>query len=56
VAYLPDPPALASAVRAAGFGAVTRVPLTGGIAQLIAATRVVTTAAERAERAEGAER
>jgi demethylmenaquinone methyltransferase / 2-methoxy-6-polyprenyl-1,4-benzoquinol methylase len=50
VAYLPDPPALVSALRAAGFGAVTRVPLTGGIAQLVTATRAVTTAAERAGR------
>jgi len=47
VAYLPDPPALESALHSAGFGAIARVPLTGGIAQLIVATRVVTTAAER---------
>ena len=47
VAYLPDPPGLVAAVRSAGFGAITRTPLTGGVAQLIVATRVVTTAAER---------
>ena len=47
VAYLPDPPALEAAVHGAGFGAITRIPLTRGIAQLIVATRVVTTAAER---------
>jgi demethylmenaquinone methyltransferase/2-methoxy-6-polyprenyl-1,4-benzoquinol methylase len=39
VAYLPDPPALLGEVAAAGFKAVVRYPLSGGITQLITATR-----------------
>lgn len=38
-AYLPDPPALLAAVRAAGFGDVTRRTFFFGTAQMIAATR-----------------
>ncbi len=47
VAYLPPPPVVVERMRAAGFGSVTRTVLTGGIAQLLVATRLVTTAAER---------
>jgi demethylmenaquinone methyltransferase/2-methoxy-6-polyprenyl-1,4-benzoquinol methylase len=47
VAYLPPPEDMLGALRAAGFGAVTRQLLSGGIAQLITATRAVTTADER---------
>jgi demethylmenaquinone methyltransferase/2-methoxy-6-polyprenyl-1,4-benzoquinol methylase len=48
VAYLPPPAELEAQLRRAGFGNVVRRTLSGGVAQLIAATRVVTTAAERA--------
>ena len=48
VAYLPAPDAMLSMVGTAGFGAVRRTMLSGGIAQLIVGTRLVTTAAERA--------
>lgn len=48
VAYLPAPDAMLAMIRAAGFGAVERTMLSGGIAQLIVGTRLVTTAAERA--------
>jgi demethylmenaquinone methyltransferase/2-methoxy-6-polyprenyl-1,4-benzoquinol methylase len=41
VAYLPPPDELAALVRQAGFDAVTRQPLSGGIAQLLTAARVV---------------
>lgn len=51
VAYLPDPPAMLDSLRAAGFGAVSRVLLSGGISQLIVGTRRVETAAELAGRA-----
>ena len=47
VAYLPPVDELLGSLRAAGFGTVTRTALTGGIAQLITATRRVSTAAER---------
>jgi demethylmenaquinone methyltransferase/2-methoxy-6-polyprenyl-1,4-benzoquinol methylase len=46
-AYLPRPEAMLDLLRDAGFGAVSRTLLTGGVAQLITATRTVTTAAER---------
>jgi demethylmenaquinone methyltransferase/2-methoxy-6-polyprenyl-1,4-benzoquinol methylase len=39
VAYLPEPPELVEAVGSAGFGDVEHQFLTGGIAQLITATR-----------------
>jgi demethylmenaquinone methyltransferase/2-methoxy-6-polyprenyl-1,4-benzoquinol methylase len=39
VAYLPPPPELLASVGAAGFAAVDRAALSGGIAQLITATR-----------------
>jgi demethylmenaquinone methyltransferase/2-methoxy-6-polyprenyl-1,4-benzoquinol methylase len=39
VAYLPEPPKLVEAVGSAGFGDVEHQFLTGGIAQLITATR-----------------
>jgi demethylmenaquinone methyltransferase/2-methoxy-6-polyprenyl-1,4-benzoquinol methylase len=39
VAYLPDPPALLGEVAAAGFETVARHLLSGGITQLITATR-----------------
>ena len=39
VAYLPPPADLLAGLRAAGFVAVDRSPLSGGIAQLITATR-----------------
>jgi demethylmenaquinone methyltransferase / 2-methoxy-6-polyprenyl-1,4-benzoquinol methylase len=48
VAYLPSPGEMLRELREAGFGAVTRRLLSGGIAQLITATRAVTTASERA--------
>lgn len=38
-AYLPDPPELLRLLRDAGFPDVRRVPLAGGIAQLLVATR-----------------
>jgi len=47
VAYLPPPGEIASLLGAAGFGTVTRVSLSAGVAQLFVATRAVTTAAER---------
>lgn len=40
VAYLPSTPELLDRIRRAGFSAVERRPLSGGIAQLISATRV----------------
>ncbi|GAC1477818.1 MAG: bifunctional demethylmenaquinone methyltransferase/2-methoxy-6-polyprenyl-1,4-benzoquinol methylase UbiE [Acidimicrobiales bacterium] len=43
VAYLPEPDVMLSEIRGAGFGAVTRRLLTGGISQLIVATRRVET-------------
>ena len=43
VAYLPEPDVMLDQLRAAGFGAVTRRLLTGGISQLIVATRRVET-------------
>jgi len=46
VAYLPSPSVMLDHLRAAGFGAVSRQLLSGGIAQLICATRRVSTAAE----------
>jgi demethylmenaquinone methyltransferase/2-methoxy-6-polyprenyl-1,4-benzoquinol methylase len=39
VAYLPEPPALVAAIRAAGFADAERTLLTGGIAQLLSGTR-----------------
>jgi len=48
VAYLPAPEVMVDRLRAAGFGAVERRLLSGGIAQLLVATRRVETAAERA--------
>ncbi|HVB05816.1 MAG TPA: ubiquinone/menaquinone biosynthesis methyltransferase [Acidimicrobiales bacterium] len=39
VAYLPDPSALATALEAAGFTAVTRLRLSGGLTQVVTATR-----------------
>ena len=42
VAYLPEPAVVAGRLRTAGFGAVKRTLLSGGITQLITATRVVT--------------
>ena len=39
LAYLPPPPAMLERLRAAGFGAVERRLLSGGIAQLVTATR-----------------
>jgi len=39
VAYLPDPDALSRMLSAAGFTAVARQRLAGGVAQLVAATR-----------------
>lgn len=42
VAYLPPPPQLQAMVRAAGFSAVNRHPLSGGVAQLLTATRSAT--------------
>ena len=47
VAYLPPPDTMLAMISAAGFGAVRREMLTGGIAQLLVGTRLVTTAAER---------
>jgi demethylmenaquinone methyltransferase/2-methoxy-6-polyprenyl-1,4-benzoquinol methylase len=52
-AYLPEPPAMLARLEAAGFGAVRRSLLSGGIAQLITATRRVDTVAERLVPAEG---
>jgi demethylmenaquinone methyltransferase/2-methoxy-6-polyprenyl-1,4-benzoquinol methylase len=40
VAYLPTPPEMLDQLRAAGFGGVQRRLLTGGITQLITATRL----------------
>jgi len=48
VAYLPPPDRIVAQLRDAGFGGVARASLSGGVAQLFVATRVVTTAAERA--------
>jgi demethylmenaquinone methyltransferase/2-methoxy-6-polyprenyl-1,4-benzoquinol methylase len=48
VAYLPPPEEMLARLAKAGFGAVNRRLLTGGIAQLISATRTVTSRAERA--------
>lgn len=39
VAYLPPPPQLAAQIKAAGFTDVRRIQLTGGLSQLITATR-----------------
>ena len=39
VAYLPEPEAMLHLVKAAGFTAVERRLLTGGVAQLLTATR-----------------
>jgi demethylmenaquinone methyltransferase/2-methoxy-6-polyprenyl-1,4-benzoquinol methylase len=39
MAYLPSPPELLAAMGRAGFGEVTRTPLGGGSAQLLAGTR-----------------
>jgi demethylmenaquinone methyltransferase/2-methoxy-6-polyprenyl-1,4-benzoquinol methylase len=39
VSYLPEPPVLMAMLAAAGFSAVRRRPLSGGIAQLIVGTR-----------------
>jgi demethylmenaquinone methyltransferase/2-methoxy-6-polyprenyl-1,4-benzoquinol methylase len=39
VAYLPEPPELVALLRAAGFADAVRTPLTGGISQLLVATR-----------------
>ena len=39
VAYLPSPPAMLDRLRASGFSAVERRLLTGGITQLVTATR-----------------
>jgi demethylmenaquinone methyltransferase/2-methoxy-6-polyprenyl-1,4-benzoquinol methylase len=50
VAYLPPTGDTLNRLRAAGFGTVERRLLSGGIAQLITATRRVETAAERASR------
>jgi demethylmenaquinone methyltransferase/2-methoxy-6-polyprenyl-1,4-benzoquinol methylase len=47
VAYLPAADEMLTRLGKAGFGTVTRQLLTGGIAQLITATRVVSTEAER---------
>ena len=41
VAYLPPPEQMVARLAAAGFGAVTRRLLSGGVAQLITATRVL---------------
>ena len=41
VAYLPEPEEMLSMLEQAGFGAVRRRPLSGGITQLITATRKV---------------
>ena len=46
VAYLPPTDAMLDRLAQAGFGAVERRLLSGGITQLISATRMVTTAAE----------
>ena len=48
VAYLPPAPVLLARLEAAGFGAVGHRFLSGGITQLIVATRRVEMAAERA--------
>lgn len=48
VAYLPAPATMLARLEAAGFGATERVLLSGGIAQLVMATRRVETTAERA--------
>ncbi len=48
VAYLPAPAQITTLLEEAGFGSVVRASLSGGVAQLFVATRVVTTAAERA--------
>jgi len=50
VAYLPPTGDTLNRLREAGFGTVERRLLSGGIAQLITATRRVETAAERAAR------
>jgi len=50
VAYLPPTAETLQRLRDAGFGTVERRLLSGGIAQLITATRHVETAAERASR------
>ena len=39
VAYLPDPPVMLASLRGAGFADVGRRLLSGGITQLISATR-----------------
>jgi len=42
IEYLPAPPALLGMVRSAGFGDAVRVPLSGGISQLLVGTRDAT--------------
>jgi len=54
VAYLPPTADTLERLRESGFGTVERRLLSGGIAQLITATRRVETAAERASRSAGA--
>jgi len=49
VAYLPAPAVMLDRLGAAGFGAIERRLLSGGISQLIMATRRVGTAAEAAQ-------
>jgi len=49
VAYLPAPAVMLDRLGAAGFGAIERRLLSGGISQLIVATRRVGTAAEAAQ-------
>jgi demethylmenaquinone methyltransferase / 2-methoxy-6-polyprenyl-1,4-benzoquinol methylase len=39
MAYLPQPDQLVETMRSVGFGEATRVPLAGGIAQIVAGTR-----------------
>jgi demethylmenaquinone methyltransferase/2-methoxy-6-polyprenyl-1,4-benzoquinol methylase len=50
VAYLPPAPVMVDRLRTAGFGSVERRLLSGGIAQLLVATRRVETAAEKSAR------
>jgi len=39
MAYLPEPGELVATLRSAGFADATRVPLGGGVAQIVAGTR-----------------
>jgi demethylmenaquinone methyltransferase/2-methoxy-6-polyprenyl-1,4-benzoquinol methylase len=48
LAYLPPPDEMLDRLAKAGFGAISRRLLSGGISQLVTATRLVTTASERA--------